>query len=107
MRDAAYPFPEDSARASPYGYWGHNDIFGGPMKKRLRAFAILPALVPGLLTAMLAMPTAASAAAEAHNAKAPILRHNGACGASEPLKHIGFVNFHRVRNTVRLNVHLK
>ena len=77
------------------------------MKRRLGAFAILSALVPGLVTAMLAMPTAASAATNAHNAKASILRNNGACGAPQPLKHIGFVNFHRVRNTVRLNVHLK
>src|SRR5258708_15991177 len=104
MRDAAYPFPEDSARASPYGYWGHNDIFGGPMKKRLRAFAILPALVPGLLTAMLAMPTAASAAAEAHNAKAPILRHNGACGAPEPLNPITLVNFPPSINPLHTNI---
>ena len=77
------------------------------MKRRLRAFAILPALVPGLMIATLAMPAAASAATNAHNAKASILQNNGACGASKPLKHIGFVNFHRVRNTVRLNVHLK
>jgi len=77
------------------------------MKRRLHAFAIVPALLPGLMTAMLAMPTAASAATGAHNSKASILRNNGACGALKPLKHIGFVNFHRIRNTVRLNVHLK
>ena len=78
------------------------------MNRRLRALAILPALVLGLTAAALAVPVAASAATEAHNAKAPILRLNGACGASNPaLKHIGFVNFHRVRNTVSLNVHLK
>ena len=51
---------------------------------------------------------AASAVTKAHNAKARILATNGACGASNPaLKHIGFVNFHRVRNTVSMNVHLK
>ncbi len=78
------------------------------MKKRLRAFVILPALMLGLMTAMFAVPAMASAAIEAHNAKAPILARNGACGASiRGLKHIGFVNFHRVRNTVSLNVHLK
>lgn len=77
------------------------------MKRLPRAFAILPALVPGLVTAMTAMPAAASAATDAHNAKASILRNDGACGESKPLKDIGFVNFHRVRNTVRLNVHLK
>src|SRR5258708_40324738 len=37
----------------------------------------------------------------------PILRRNGVCVASEPLKNIGYVNVHRVRNMVRLNVHLK
>jgi hypothetical protein len=78
------------------------------MKKRLRAFLILPALMFGLMTAMFAAPATASAAPEAHNAKAPILARNGECGASVPgLKHIGFVNFHRVRNIVSLNVHLK
>jgi hypothetical protein len=77
------------------------------MKRRLRAFAILAMLVPGLITATLAMPAEASAAAGTHNAKASILRHNGACGASQTAKHLGFVNFHRVRNTVKLNVHLK
>ena len=78
------------------------------MKRRLPASALLSALVPGLVTATLAMPTAASAATGAHNARAPILRHNGDCGASKPArKHIGFVNFHRVGNIVRLNVHLK
>jgi hypothetical protein len=78
------------------------------MKRRPRGRSVLPALMVGLMTAVLAVPTAASAATEAHNAKAPILAHNGACGASKPaLKHIGFVNFHRVGNTVSLNVHLK
>ena len=78
------------------------------MKRRLHALAMLPALMLGLTTAALAVPAAASAAAEAHNAKAPILATNGACGAGNPaLKHIGFVNFHRVGNTVSLNVHLK
>ena len=78
------------------------------MKRRLRAFAILLPLLLGLMTAVFVVPATASAAAKAHNAKAPILAANGACGASiHGLKHIGFVNFHRVRNTVSLNVHLK
>ena len=55
-----------------------------------------------------AVSAAASAVATAHNAKARILATNGACGGSNPaLKHIGFVNFHRVSNTVSMNVHLK
>lgn len=77
------------------------------MKRRPCALAVLPALMFGLMTAVLAVPTAASAATQAHNAKAPILAHNGACGASPEFKQIGFVNFHRVRNMVSLNVHLK
>ena len=78
------------------------------MKSRRRALAILPPLMLGLITAMFAVPAAASVATEVHNAKARILAHNGACGASvHRLKHIGFVNFHRVRNIVSLNVHLK
>ena len=55
-----------------------------------------------------AVSAAASAVTRAHNAKARILATNGACGASDPaLKPIGFVNFHRVRNAVSMNVHLK
>ena len=78
------------------------------MKKCLCAFTIVPALMLGLMTAVFAVPVAASAVTKAHNAKARILVTNGACGASNPaLKHIGFVNFHRVRNTVSMNVHLK
>jgi hypothetical protein len=78
------------------------------MKRRLCNFAILPALMLGLMAAVSAVPAAASATTKAHNAKAPILAGNGDCGQSNPaLKHIGFVNFHRVRNIVSLNVHLK
>ena len=72
------------------------------MKRRL---LVVLAILVGALTVGVAL----ASGDDADNAKAGIWAPKGDCGSpvTAGFTSIGFVNFHRVGNTVSLNVHLK
>ncbi len=72
------------------------------MKSRL---AVVFVTLLGALT----LGAAVASGDNADNAKATIWAGKGDCGSpvTAPFTDIGFVNFHRVGNTVSINVHLK
>lgn len=72
------------------------------MKRRLLILFVI-------LIGALSVGVAVASGDDADNATATSWAGKGDCGSpvTAPYTAIGFVNFHRVGNTVRLNVHLK